>query len=379
MGKPFGIVVATPYCGAVMFDFPPQVPEFSARPDTATRRVWTRDFSDPDTRSPARFLGWLMWQQWPSLIVASLVAVVEFLPGAVGPFLIGQVIDRGISPRDLGAVWFWSMLLLGTICVGIGFGILRHTMIVGQWLKAMYGSMKLVTRKTTQMGHVQLRRVPAGEVLSVSGGDSDMFGALCEVATRAAGALIAYLVVAGLVLSTSVQLGIVVLVAAPVLVAAALPLLKPLQRRQAVERARLSELTSLATDIVAGLRILRGIGGEQTFARNYAEQSQVARKAGVASGTLGALVDATAVLFSGLLLVVLTWLGAVIGLFIVGAAADEEVFSVWGVLHLIFGWIVPFLSVVLFRVVLEAMIAQIRTAQQTAQLVRLASADADRE
>jgi cation/acetate symporter len=63
--------------------------------------------------------------------------------------------------------------------------------------------MKLVNRKTTQMGHVQLRRVPAGEVLSVSSGDSDMFGALCEVGTRAAGALVAYLVVAGLVLSAS--------------------------------------------------------------------------------------------------------------------------------------------------------------------------------
>ena len=27
-------------------------------------------------------------------------------------------------------------------------------MIVRSWLIAMYGSMKLVTRKTTQMGHV---------------------------------------------------------------------------------------------------------------------------------------------------------------------------------------------------------------------------------
>ncbi|WP_152360948.1 ABC transporter transmembrane domain-containing protein [Microlunatus speluncae] len=289
-----------------MFKFPPSVPEYSARPDTASKRAW----SEPDTSSPRRFLGWLLAQQGPSLIIASLVAVVEFIPGAVGPYLIGQVIDRGVIVRDMGQVWFWSLLLLATICVGIGFGILRHTMIVSQWLIAMYGSMKLVNRKTTQMGHVQLRRVPAGEVLSVSSGDSDMFGALCEVLTRAAGALIAYLVVAGLVLSTSFQLGIVVLIAAPVLVAAALPLLKPLERRQAVERSRLSELTSLATDIVAGLRILRGIGGERTFAQNYADQSQVARKAGVASGTWGSLVDATAVLFSGLLLVTLTWLGA---------------------------------------------------------------------
>lgn len=293
-----------------MFDFPPHVPEFSARPKAGVQRAWTRDFRDPDTRSPQRFLGWLLWQQAPGLTVASLTAVVEFVPGAIAPYLIGQVIDRGITPGDLGAVWFWSLLLLGITCIGIGFGILRHTMIVSQWLIAMYGSMKLVNRKTTQMGHVQLRRVPAGEVLSVSSGDSDMFGAICEVFTRAVGALVAYLVVAGLVLSTSVQLGIVVLIAAPVLVAAAMPLLKPLQRRQAVERSRLSELTSLATDIVAGLRILRGIGGERTFAQNYANGSQVARKAGVASGTWNALVDAAAVMFAGMLLVTLTWLGA---------------------------------------------------------------------
>ena len=61
-----------------------------------------------------------------------------------------------------------------------------------------------------------------------------------------------------------------------------MPLLRPLHRRQQVERSRNSELTSLATDIVAGLRILRGIGGEQTFGANYDRQSRSARDAGVA-------------------------------------------------------------------------------------------------
>ena len=31
-------------------------------------------------------------------------------------------------------------------------------MVVRSWLIAMYGSMKLVTRKTTQMGHVLPQR-----------------------------------------------------------------------------------------------------------------------------------------------------------------------------------------------------------------------------
>ena len=142
----------------------------------------------------------------------------------------------------------------------------------------MYGSMKLVTRKATQMGHVLPQRMPTGEVLSVAGGDSDEFGALTEVVTRAVGAFIAYLVIAGIVLCTSLELGLVVLLTAPLLVILAMPLLRPLERRQEVERTRTSDLTSMATDIVAGLRILRGIGGERTFARNYAEQSQLTRR-----------------------------------------------------------------------------------------------------
>jgi ABC-type bacteriocin/lantibiotic exporter with double-glycine peptidase domain len=89
----------------------------------------------------------------------------------------------------------------------------------------------------------------------------------------------------------------------------ALPLLRPLHRRQAVERARNSELTSMATDIVAGLRILRGIGGESTFGRNYAGQSQRTREAGVSAGIWQAAIEAIGVLFSGCFLVLLMWVG----------------------------------------------------------------------
>ena len=93
------------------------------------------------------------------------------------------------------------------------------------------------------------------------------------------------------------------------LVAAAFPLLKPLHRRQQVERVRNSDLTSLATDIVAGLRILRGIGGERTFGSNYADQSQLARQAGQSAGIWQAAIEAVGVLFSGVFVVLLVWLG----------------------------------------------------------------------
>jgi ABC-type multidrug transport system fused ATPase/permease subunit len=235
---------------------------------------------------------------------------VQWLPGAVGPYLVGRIIDDGITAGDLGVVGRLSLALVGLVLAGAIAGILAHSLVVRAWLVGMYAACKLVTRKVTQMGHVLPQRTPTGEVLSVASGDSDQFGALNEMLANLAGAVVAYLVIAGLVLSTSWQLGVVVLVAAPLIVVFALPLLRPMQVRQETERSRSSELTSLATDIVAGLRILRGIGGEQTFARNYAEQSQLTRVAGISAGRWQAAVDATSVLFSGLFLVALTWLGA---------------------------------------------------------------------
>ncbi len=310
------------YAELVMHDFPPLVPDL-AGPDVRVyttptgkgrtvvrRRLPGHDFRDPVTRSPARFLGWLLWQQLPILALSSLISVIEWLPGSVGPYIVGKIVDEGIVPHDMATVVRLSLIMLGLVIIGIIASVLGHTMVVRTWLVAMYGSMKLVTRKVTQMGHVIPQRTPTGEVLSVSAGDSDEFGSLTEIVSRFAGALIAYLVIAGLVLSTSVKLGIVVLVTAPLVVLFAMPLLRPLQRREEIERTRTSDLTSMATDIVAGLRILRGIGGEQTFSRNYTGQSQHTRQAAVSAGVWQGAVDATSVLFSGLFLVVLTWLGA---------------------------------------------------------------------
>ncbi|HJQ86490.1 MAG TPA: ABC transporter ATP-binding protein [Propionibacteriaceae bacterium] len=305
-----------------MHDFPPLVPDLAgpdARAHTTPtrrgravvrRRLPRRDFSQPNARSGVRFLGWLLWQQLPVLLLSSLISVIEWLPGSVGPYLVGKIVDEGIIPGDLATVGRLSLIMFGLVIIGIIAGVLGHTVVVRTWLVAMYGSMKLVTRKATQMGHVLPQRTPTGEVLSVSASDSDEFGALTEVVSRFVGALIAYLVIAGLVLSTSLKLGIVVLITAPLIVLFAMPLLRPLQRREEVERNRTSDLTSMATDIVGGLRILRGIGGEQTFARNYSGQSQYTRRAAVSAGVWQAAVEATSVLFSGLFLVALTWLGA---------------------------------------------------------------------
>ena len=100
------------------------------------------------------------------------------------------------------------------------------------------------------------------------------------------------------------------LVGVPVLLALLTFVLRPLQRRQAEQREESGRLTTLGADTVAGLRVLRGIGGEQTFLRRYEEQSQRVRVVGIRVAGVQATLDAAQVLLPGVFVVLVTWLGA---------------------------------------------------------------------
>ena len=69
-----------------------------------------------------------------------------------------------------------------------------HTLIVRSWLIALYGTMKIGDPQGRTVGHVLPRRTPTGKVLSVASADSDEFGALTEIMSRAGSQLISYLV-----------------------------------------------------------------------------------------------------------------------------------------------------------------------------------------
>ncbi len=281
-----------------MRDFPPQ-----------TRAYTDRGAETPDTRTPRAFLWWMVRQNGGLFAAGLAVALIWMVPQTVGPWMVGRAIDTGIVAGDTAVTTRWVLALAAVTLFGAASGIAFHTVIVREWLIALYGTTKLVTRKALQLGHVLTRRTPTGEVLSVSGSDGDQFGALMEITTRAISQLVAYLAVAGIVLTTSVRMGVLVLVSAPLLVVLGMPLLRPMQRWQGVERSRNSELTSMSTDIVGGLRILRGIGGEETFGGNYAGQSQRVRQSGVSAGRWLAAVESVGVLLSGGFVVALMWLG----------------------------------------------------------------------
>ncbi len=264
----------------------------------------------PDLRSPLSFLGWVGRGQWRTLTVATFFGVVWMVTQALFPAAMSRAIDQGIVEGQADQLLLWCGVLVGLGVVSALAGAWRHWFAVTNWLRAAFRSIQLVGWHSADVGEALTRQTPTGDVVAVVASDAMRLGGLYDVFARMVGAIVSYVVVAVILLSTSRTLGLVVLIGLPVLVALLAFIVRPLQKRQAHQREESGRLIGLGADTVAGLRVLRGIGGEQTFLRRYAGQSQQVRQVGYRVAGVQAALDAAQVLLPGIFVLVVTWLGA---------------------------------------------------------------------
>ncbi|HEX8628243.1 MAG TPA: ABC transporter ATP-binding protein [Catenuloplanes sp.] len=264
----------------------------------------------PDHRSAARYLLWLARRTWLPLTAAVLLAIVWMVALSLVPAVVGKAIDAGLSARDPDALLLWSGVLLGVGLLQAAAGIARHRFAVVNWLGSAYRTVQVTVRQANRLGATLPRRLTTGEVVSIGTADIEHLGSAIDIIARGSGSLVAVVVVTVILLSTSVPLGLVVLIGVPVLMAAVGLLIRPLHRRQQLYRDQQGRLASRASDIVSGLRVLRGVGGEPVVADRYRTESQALRTAGLDVARVQAWLEAVQVLLPGAFVVLVTWLGA---------------------------------------------------------------------
>jgi ABC-type multidrug transport system fused ATPase/permease subunit len=248
--------------------------------------------------------------QWPTLLGGMFFGIIWMSSQAVMPAVLGRAIDRGVAARDADQLLYWALVMFAIGLVQAVSGIIRHRFAVTNWLTAAYRTVQLITRQAVHLGGTLPRKVSTGEVVAIGTNDLSSIGQVMDVSARFSGAVVSFVLVAVILLGTSVPLGLLVLIGVPVLMLLIAPLLRPLQARSAHQRHLMGELSNTATDIVGGLRVLRGIGGEQVFHDRYRRESQTTRRAGVEVARVQSVLDALQVFLPGLFVVVVVWLGA---------------------------------------------------------------------
>ncbi|MBP2707089.1 ABC transporter ATP-binding protein [Microbispora sp. RL4-1S] len=267
------------------------------------------DPGTPDARGAFRYLWWMAREHRTPLLGGIGLASVWWLGQALVPAAIGKAIDA-FTALDTGLLVRWTAVVLGLGAVQAAAGVLRHRLAVLLWLSAAYRTVQVTVRQATRLGATLPKRLSTGEVVSVGNSDIAHIGNAMEIMLRGSGAVVAIGAVTVILLTTSPSLGLMVLVGVPLMVAAVGPLLRPLHRRQHRQRDLQGDLATRASDIVSGLRVLRGVGGEEVFAERYREESQGVRRAGVRVAAVESALEGAQVLLPGLLTAAVVWVGA---------------------------------------------------------------------
>ncbi|KOV75156.1 MULTISPECIES: ABC transporter transmembrane domain-containing protein [Streptomyces] len=262
----------------------------------------------PDARSGPRFLWWLWRNQLGGQLKSLAWGLLHFVSVSALPFCVGLAVQAAVDRSGTRLALTGGLMLVCGTGIAVGDTFLHRTAVTN-WITAAARIQQLLARKAAQLGSALTRRVAAGEVVAVSTGDVEKIGWFVEAVSRFTAAALTVLVVCVSLLVYQPALGVVVAVGVPVVALAVLPLLPRATRRADVQREKAGRATELASDTVAGLRVLRGIGGEELFLDRYRRASQEVRHAAVRSARMWSLISAVQVLLPGLLLIAVVWHG----------------------------------------------------------------------
>ncbi|KAB2593128.1 ABC transporter ATP-binding protein [Streptomyces arboris] len=223
------------------------------------------------------------------VVVGSLLGAAHQTGEALVPVLIGLIVDRAVVRPDGGALAVWLVVLAvvyAMLSYGFRFGARAGERAAEQAAHQL--RLDVVRRVLAPHGGAEAGR-PPGALVNVATEDARRVGALNMALTLGIAAVVGVVAGAVLLLRASVPLGLLVLIGAPVLMALGHYLARPLEHRSQAERERAAHASGVAADLVAGVRVLKGLRAEPAAVARYRSTSQASREANVRAARAAAL------------------------------------------------------------------------------------------
>lgn len=259
---------------------------------------------------PDRVIGSMVRQNWRILLAATIAFLFMFVGSALIPWALGIFLDSGLE-QGLQASLIPGCLLMCFIVGVRALGSLGEPLGVVVWMRGAFAWCRDVVTHVSGMRNGGRNAIPSGEIVSAATSDSPKLGNLMYSIPSTIASLTSFAVIVVLMLKTHVMLGLVVAIGLPISVALMTLLIKPLHKRLAENREERGKLTTLASDAVVGLRVLRGVGGEGSYNERYEEQSRhvmdTGIKAALVQAVLGGLTTAVPALFSAIVISLGLW------------------------------------------------------------------------
>ncbi|MGW6054468.1 ABC transporter ATP-binding protein [Streptomyces sp. NPDC055189] len=241
--------------------------------------------------------------------VGSLLGSGHQIGEALVPVLIGVAIDQAVTDSDTGALLIClGVLAVGYVALALSF---RFGAMAGERAAARAEHtlrISLVRRVLDPGGGAEEGRLP-GALANTATEDAKRVGAVNMAVMAGTSALMGILTCAVVLLRMSLTLGLVVLLGTPVLLWLGHLLSKPLESRSEAEQERAAHASAVAADLVSGLRILKGIGGESAAIARYRTTSRDSLGATLKAARAQAFQSGVVLALTGCLIAVVALVG----------------------------------------------------------------------
>lgn len=282
----------------------------------------------PDARGPWHYLWWLVAAQPLRILTGSFWGTVWMVSLMAPPYLLARAVDDGLRAGDRTALALWASAFAAAGLATAVVAIMRHRTMTLVRMDAALRTIRVLARHAARSGSALSGRVSSGELSAVQVLDVGRVAQILTMTGPGVGAVVAYAGVAALLLTLSPPLAAVVVIGVPLLALTVGPLLSGLQKRQGSYRDHEGDLTALASDIVAGLRVLGGIGGRERFAARYRERSAALLRQGYRLGSTTSWFEAVSACLPVVFLAAVTWIAARLAL--AGEITVGELVAVYG-------------------------------------------------
>ena len=240
----------------------------------------------------------------------SLLVMIPMQLAEVGvPLVLGAAVGRAIGGASVSALVWWVLAVLGVYVVANACARLMR------WMSAM--SQQLVTYEMRMQATVELldprrgRPVNPGAALNAFESDLGWVSITPDVLTVSLGAVLAVTLVAALLLAIAWPVAVAVVVGAPLVVWASHVLARRLERRMTGHLDGAEQATRSAADLMAGLRVVQGLGAAATAVSRFRRVSDASLGATLqlraTTGKVAAATQTLSGLFVGAVAVVASW------------------------------------------------------------------------
>ncbi|MGG7465596.1 ABC transporter transmembrane domain-containing protein [Plantibacter sp. YIM 135347] len=257
-------------------------------------RSMSHSETDKSEHASKTFLGVLRGRFLRVTIVVCL-ALTGSLAEAAMPIGLGQSVTA-MENRSLDALLAAGLLLVSLIVLRVSSSVIGLNVSKAIEIGLSVSLKRRIGEHMVQNARELSGGLDVGEALETAESDTGTLAESANVITSLISSAVTYIVIGCYLLSQQWLIGVIILIAAPILAISMPALVRLLSRRLREHRRLAGAISSQVVDAATGLRTLKGINGELPFLRRYYNVSAQMRQAGLSVAGVRALVEGAKIL-----------------------------------------------------------------------------------